>query len=1022
MRRPRDEQAEAGSGGESEKGSGPRERIELPLHPSVHAKHRDLPDEAFKPIEVPTEPVSRRRFLSLMGASAALAATTACQAAPGDTIVPYTKKPKDVIPGVADYYASTYQEGLIPYGVLVKAREGRPIHIDGNDEHPVFRGKTTLRTQAETIGLYNPQRLRGPRSGGKAASWAQCDARVVEALKDAASTRKPVLLLTRAVISPTRRAVIADLRKVLPGLKHVSWEPALTLTERGSSEALYGEGLMPRYHVDRARVVVCLDADLLGTMGNVVESIAGFAQNRKLSDPGEAMSRVYAFESRMSLTGSKADVRVPMRPSGAAPLAFAVAKALHAKHGVALPAGLTADVLAPFGLEEVARRYGVDAGVLGALVDDLAAAGEHSLVVAGPSLPQEAHGAAALLNTMLGAEGYTVDTSFSPDPVPLATASDMASLTREMASGTYAAAVFWETNPSYAMSDAEGFDKALEKVPVRVFLGLTEDETSRRCDVVLAVNHWLESWNDYEYSTDLLSVQQPLIRPLYETRQAEEVLLRWVKALSGSDDVETDYRTYLMGRWQREVYPAGTLATFQQYWVAAVHDGVLHREGVGPRPARKLKADAVADAAKRAAGTTDSAGMELLIEPDIRMWDGRYSEIGWLQELPDPITKTSWGNHLAISGADAKSLGVTDGDVMSVDVGGRSVALPALVQPGQAKGAVYTVLGYGREGHVAGGRGANLFPLVADDGSAAFFRPGARVARTGAHESLVRTQTDFSLHGRDIVRLWSLEEYAKNAGKQENENDLATLNPTLEWPEHKWGMAIDLSACVGCAACQIACQSENNVPVVGPDRVARGRIMHWIRSDIYYVGSEENPQVAHELMLCQQCDDAPCEPVCPVGATMHSDDGLNTQVYNRCIGVRYCSANCPYEVRRFNFFDYTSFITDPLDLAFNPEVTVRPRGVMEKCTFCVQRIRNGEQVAKDEGHPVRDGEIRTACQVACPADAIVFGDLKDPHSQVSRLSRSNRGFKVLENEGTRPAITYLAELRDPVGGVRKKNV
>jgi len=1010
-----------GDGGSEEKepDSAVHRRRQLPVHPSERSLHEEFPPDAFKPIEPPTEPVSRRRFLSLMGASAALAATTAC-AAPGDTVVPYTKKPKDVIPGVADYYASTFQEGLVPYGVLVKAREGRPIHIDGNDEHPHFEGKTSLRAQAETIGLYSPERLREPRLGGSPAGWTEANGRVATALQNAVTAKKPVLLLTPAVVSPTRRAVIAELHKAIPGLKHVAWEPALPLTDRAASSALYGEGLVPRYHVDRARVIASFEADFLGTMGNVAEMIGGWAQNRKATRPDEPISRLYAFESRMSITGSKADVRIPVRPSGAAQIAFAAAKVLHDQHGLRLPSGLSAEALSPFGLSEVAGRWGVDAAVLSSLADDLAGAGRESLVLAGPSLPEDAHAAVALVNTMLGAEGHTVDTSFSPDPVSLATPGDMARLIQDMKAGTYAAAVFWQTNPSYAVPDAVGFNEALAEVPLKVSLALSEDETAHRCDVVLPVNHWLESWNDYEPSTDLLSIQQPLIRPLYDTRQAEELLLGWARKLGGASERATDYRTYLMSRWQDEVYPKKTLESFQEFWVAAVHDGVLRRD-VTPRSPRELRTNAVEDAAATASSSKPPDGMELLIEPDIRMWDGRYAGIGWLQELPDPITKVSWGNFLSLSHADARKLGVSDGDLVSIEAGARRVTLSALIQPGQAEGAVYSVLGYGRDGDVAGGRGANLFPLVADDGSAPFVRPGAKIARATGHQDLARSQTEFSLHDRNIVRLWSMEEFAQQARPPENENELATLNGSLEWPDHKWGMAIDLSACVGCGVCQIACQSENNVPVVGPERVARGRIMHWIRNDIYYEGSPENPRVAHQVMLCQQCDDAPCEPVCPVAATVHSDDGLNEQVYNRCIGVRYCSANCPYEVRRFNFFDYTSFITDPLDLAFNPEVTVRPRGVMEKCTFCVQRIRNGVQVAKDEDHPVRDGEIRTACQVACPADAIVFGDLKDPNSDVYRLSRSHRGFKALEEEGTRPAITYLAELRNPAQGLGRKD-
>ncbi len=953
------------------------------------------------------ESMSRRRFLSLMAASAA--ATSACASPDRDTIVPYTKKPSDVVPGVANHYASTYQEGLVAYGVLVKAREGRPIHIEGNDEHPIFAGKTSHRAQAEIMGLYDAERLREPRLGGAPASWEKAQAAVAAALEKAARERKPVLLLTPAVISPARRAAIAALGRVLPGLRHVAWEPALSATERAAAEALYGTPVAPRYRVERAKVLALFEADLLGSMDAAVPAVAGYARGRMPSRPGEPLSRLYAFESRLSLTGTKADARVPVRPSAAAPLAFAVARLLHERHGLALPAGLSAGDLAPFRADRVAKRWGADPAVLSALARDLARAGRESLAVAGPSLPEEAHAAAGLLNAMLGAEGYTLEAAHSVDPGPLASPAEMARLARELAEGKYAAAVFWETNPSYAVSDADGFGAALDKTPLKVCLGLREDETSRRCDAVLPVNHWLESWSDYEASTDLLALQQPLIQPLYDTKQGEEIILGWVKALGAP--VETDPRAGLMARWRREVYPVGTLASFDEFWTAAVHDGVLRRDAAARAP-RRLRGSAVASSAKKAAAARPG-GLELLLEPDYKVWDGRYAGNGWLQELPDPVAKVCWGNFLSVSGADAKTFGLSDGDVAAVKVGGRSVELPVLVQPGQAAGAVFAALGYGRQGDVASGCGASVYPLVADDGSAPFLRSGVSVSGTGARRPLVRSQQEFGLHDRDIVRLWTPGEYARRAKTPEDTEELATLNDEPRWGEHKWGMAIDLSACVGCAGCQVACQSENNVAVVGPEQAARGRNMHWIRNDVYFVGDPANPQVAHEVMLCQQCDDAPCEPVCPVAASVHSEDGLNEQVYNRCIGVRYCEANCPYGARRFNFFDYTSSIQDPAELAFNPEVSVRPRGVAEKCTFCVQRIRNGEQIAKDEGRPLRDGDIRPACAAACPAEAIVFGDLKDPNSRVSRLARSDRGYKVLRELGTRPAVTYLAELKNP---------
>jgi molybdopterin-containing oxidoreductase family iron-sulfur binding subunit len=956
-----------------------------------------------------------------MGASAALAATVACKSPDQDTIVPYTKKPADVIPGVANYYASTYQEGLVPYGVLIKTREGRPIHIDGNDEHPVFKGKTSLRTQAEIIGLYSADRLRGPKLDGKASDWKSVQAYVASALKEAAASGKGVLLLTPAVISPTRRKVIETLREELPTLRHVEWEPVASPSERESAASLYGESLVPACHLDAANVIVAVEADFLGAMDSQVTAIAGYARRRKVQSPDEPMSRLYAVEGAMSLTGTKADHRLRLRPSQAARFLFAVAKTLNEKHGIALPPGFPAGALRPFDIDAIAGAQKLDREVVRAMTGDLAREGGKALVMAGPSLPSEAHAAAALINHMLGAEGKTVETAYSPKPLSLAATGDVAALADEMASGAFSAAIYWDVNPLHALPDPDGFRRAMQKVPLNVRLALEEDETAEACGAVLPVHHWMESWGDYEAATNVLSLQQPVIRPLYDTMQAEEILLGWVRALGGGS--ATDYRTYLMNRWRGEVYPQGTPVPFERFWTAAVHDGVIEIDA-GPRPPRTPNPVALKEAADRASSAGQPDGLELLLAPDKKLWDGRYANIGWLQELPEPVSKVCWGNTLALSMADARRLKLSDGDLASVSAKHGTLVLPVLVQPGQAEGVAFTTLGFGRTtGSVARGVGGNAFRLAGLDGTP-FLGRGLKVSPAGGNRPLVRTQEEFSLHGRDeyVAHLWSMAEYAREASKPRKKENLDSLYPKQDFPLHKWGMVIDQSACVGCAACEIACQSENNIPVVGPDRVSTGRIMHWIRIDGYHKGDPENPKVVHQPMLCQQCDDAPCENVCPVAATTHSPEGLNQMIYNRCVGTRYCSNNCPYKVRRFNFFDYTSFIKDPLDLAFNPEVTVRPRGVMEKCTFCVQRIRNGEQVAKDEGRPVKDGDIRPACAMACPADAIVFGDLKDKSSGVSRLSGSNRGYKVLEDLGTRPAITYLAELRNPANKREEDNV
>jgi Fe-S-cluster-containing dehydrogenase component/anaerobic selenocysteine-containing dehydrogenase len=975
----------------------------------------EFPAGASEGIPLPSEEdlPSRRRFLTSLAASAALAAGVACSRGGQDTIVPYTKKSAEVIPGIADYYASTCQEGRVAYSVLVKTREGRPIHIDGNDEHPHFQGKTSLRVVSDIMGLYSPDRLKGPLVDGAEATWEEADAKAVAALKEAAAGKGRALLLTGAVLSPTRRALIADLKKALPSLSHVQWEPALSGAVEEAALALFGAAIRPRHRFDLAKVILCLDADVLGAEGNAVEAIGGFSAARRPTKPDEPMNRLYAFEGRMSLTGSKADLRVPMRPAGMATLAFALARTLHDAHGVSLPEGLTPEALAPFDLAAVASAHGLEPSLLGHLAKDLAVAGSGALVVAGDALPPEAHTAAALLNVMLGAEGYTVEAAFAPDAPPLASASDMSNLVKEMASGAFTVCVTWEVNPAYALPDAEAWKSASKQIPHKIHLGLARDETSDGCQVVLPVHHWLESWNDFEPSTDLLSLQQPVVGALYDTRQGDEILLGWIGALGGG--APAAYRDYLMARWKSQVYSSAYPVAFENFWNAALHDGVLKRD-VPPRAPRAFNGRAAAEAAGRAAARAAEGGFELLLHPDLKVYDGRYADIAWLQELPDPVTKLTWGNAVAMSAKDAETLKVEEGDLVKVQAGDRSVVLPALVQPGQAQGVLSAALGYGRSaGSVAAGLGASLFPLAAGAGSSVFLRIGAAIAKADGHRKLIRTQDHFRMEGRDIVRQWTLGEYEEHAAHPEEAEHLPTLYPSKEFPVHKWGMAIDLSACVGCAGCSIACQSENNIPVVGPERVDEGREMHWIRIDRYYEGPLDNPKVAHQPMLCQQCDNAPCENVCPVAATTHSDEGLNQMAYNRCVGTRYCANNCPYKVRRFNYFDFTSTIKEPVDLAFNPEVTVRPRGVMEKCTFCVQRIQNGKQVAKSEGRALKDGEIKPACAMACPANAIVFGDLNDTESEVSRLSASNRGYKVLNELGTRPAVTYLADLKNPGG-------
>ena len=628
--------------------------------------HDEFPPGSAEPPEIPADLISRRRFIALVGASAALAATTGCSRIDRGTIVPYTKKPEEVVPGVADYYATTFQEGLTPYGVLVKTREGRPIHIEGNDAHPISAGKTSPRAIADVLRLYDPERLRQPLVDGRPATWNAALARVLPAFKDAASG-KQVLLLTGAILSPTTRALIAQLQGRLPGLKHCQWEPALCESQEAALRSCFGEALQARPRLDRATVVVSFESDFLS--GEDPEAVRQFAEKRKPGNPWELMNRLWAFEGGFSLTGSKADHRIPLRPSAASAAAFALAGLLVSRHGLRLPEGLAPGLFSTFEASKIASAAGIPAHVLEAAAADLAGAGREALVLVGPELPAEAQVACHLLNVLLGAEGYTADSSCSAACPALSTFADILKLTGSMDSGTYSAAVIWGVNPSHAHPDLRAWESALAKVPLRVRLSLFEDETAKACQVVLPENHWLESWGDYDPSADLLSLQQPASGKLYDTRQGEELMLAILNGLNVP--VPRDYLSFLKARWQKEVFPAGSAVPFGTYWDAALHDGVVRRQAA-TKPRRELDPAGVAEAVKTAERKLEQAsseGLELLLKPDCKIFDGRYANSGWLQELPDPITKLTWGNALGVSVSDSRKLGLGDGSVVTLEGG-----------------------------------------------------------------------------------------------------------------------------------------------------------------------------------------------------------------------------------------------------------------------------------------------------------------------------------------------------------------
>ncbi len=969
--------------------------------------------------------ISRRRFLSLLSASAALAAGTSCSKIDRGSIVPYTRRAAGIVPGVATYYASTFQEGLAAHGVLVKTREGRPIHIEGNAEHAVSRGKTNLRAIGDLLGLYDPDRLRAPVRGTSPCSWSDAEKALSDTLSDARLAGKQVLLLTGAILSPTQKALIEDLKTALPSLLHASWEPIAPFTEIAAIKSIYGETAIPVPRLDRADVILSLQSDFLGSETNAPIFAKDFVSRRTISSPSDAMNRLWVLEGCMSLTGANADQRLEVRPSKMAGVAFALAQLLHESHSIALPAGLSVADLAAFDPLTLAKSLKLELSLLKALAADLARARKTALVMSGLAIPQEAHIACQLLNIMLEAPGNTLEFHPAPEHPGLLSYTELAHIFQDAARGKFGAAVFWDANPGYAFPDNALWKSAVAHIPQTYRIGLYEDETATDCEWKLPEHHWLESWGDFDSSPGYISLRQPAIAPIYDTRQAEEFLLSCMRSVSF--DVRgmkrraaSGYLGYLKMRWESEMYSAGSPASFDAFWNAALRDGGLRR-APAKRAAQKINIEPVKNAlaADQSYGESESAGIELILTPSAGLYDGRYANNGWLNELPDPVTKAVWTNPLLVSISDAEKFAFGDGDVASVTAGSGAIELPVLIQPGQASGVVSLALGYGRQkGNVAAGIGANGYRLIDITSKDPFILRNARISGKGntARRPIPRTQNHSRMEGRDLARSWTIAAYAEKLGSGETApHHSASLIPDLKFPEHKWGMAVDLSACIGCSACVIACQSENNIPVVGPERVLAGRNMHWMRIDRYYEGDLKKPSVRHQPVFCQQCDNAPCEIVCPVNATTHSPDGLNQMAYNRCVGTRYCSNNCPFKVRRFNFFDYTSMKKEPEILAMNPEVSVRPRGVMEKCTFCIQRIQNTKQKAKIEGRLIEDGEIRPACAAACPSGAIVFGDLINPASRVAILSKSNRQYRMLEELGIKPSVTYLADISNPAG-------
>ena len=953
---------------------------------------------------------SRRDFLKLMAASFALAGVTACTRQPQEKILPYVKQPEEMIQGIPLQYATAMTVGGYATGLLVESHEGRPTKIEGNPDHPMSLGAANVFHQASILELYDPERTRTVLRAGEVSSWDEFMGELVNALaeqrpKEGAGLR----LLTETVTSPTLLAQIDDLLKKFPQAKWHQYEP--WNWDNGPQVVTAGGA----FDFSKAKLIVSLDSDFLFTHPASLAYARQFAKGRnatvEAADPaGAEMSRLYVAEPTPSITGSMADHRLPCAAADIGLLATALSGSQ-----------INPESLAEF--PPAAQRW------IAAVRKDLDAAKGASVVVVGEGQPARVHYMAAMLNLEYGSRGMGVhqpDATARPvqqadsrhpvslsaiDSARLMQTDPLADLSRAMHTGQVDLLVQIGGNAAYNAPADLDFAGAMGKVKRNVHLGLFYNETAQRSQWHLPLAHYLESWGDARAFDGTASVIQPLIMPLYEGRSAYELLDMLVleQTARGAYDIVREH-------WQTAVRIDG----FEKAWRKVIHDG-LATDIVLPLPERGLRPQPKAPPeAHDDLDTPSPSTVELVFKPDYTVWDGRFCNNGWLQETPKPITKLMWDNAALLSPRLAERLGVRNEDVVELTFQGRSVHAPVWITPGQAENSVTLHLGYGRTaaGSVGSGQGVNAYALRTSD--AMGFGSGLEIKKVpDVKWELANAQNHHSMEGRDVYRTGTLEEFRKNPGFAPAEDEVPGKDDTLYPPDHTypgyaWGMAIDLNTCIGCNACTIACQSENNIPIVGKGQVIKGREMHWIRVDGYYAGEDlDNPEFYHQPVPCMHCENAPCEVVCPVAATVHNPEGLNEQVYNRCIGTRYCSNNCPYKVRRFNFVQYADNVNLTVKMQRNPDVSVRSRGVMEKCTFCVQRINKAKITSQKEDRPLRDGEIQTACQQTCPTQAIVFGDVNDPSSRVSKLKKQGRNFGMLADLNTRPRTTYLARITNP---------
>jgi len=1004
-------------------------------------------DKEFVDLAVQEDPGhSRRDFLKMMGFSVAAASLAACEA-PIRKAIPYVNKPMDADAGIPNYYASTYMNGGDYCSIVVKVRDGRPIKIDGNSLSKVTLGGTSAQVEASVLSLYDNYRLRGPKVKGEASDWENVDKEVIAKLNEITAKGGQIRIVSNTILSPSTKAALEKFKAKYPTTKVVQYDPVSTYGLVKANQESLGAAIIPSYDFSKAKVIVSIGADFLGNWISPIEFTKQFAKTREINEEHRDMSRLYSFESNLSLTGANADYRSMIKPSQEGAVATQLYNLLSGNGGKS----------------EIAN--------LAKAAQDLKASQGASLVVAG-SNDKNIQIVVNAINNLLGNYGSTI--------LPNATVNfrqgndeEMNAFIAEAKDGKVDGVIFYNCNPVYDHPNGDVLGGALKNISLSVSTSTTPDETASASAYMAPDHHYLESWNDAEPKVNSFSLSQPAITPLFKTRQAPESFLTW----SGETDAE--YFSFVKEYWRSRFFAAqNTITDFQSFWDKCLYDGVYELTS----EARAITFTGNVEAALSALTSVKAGGeFELVIYESLGIGNGSHANNPLLQELPDPITKATWDHYVTISAKDAAAKGIdndAEGKTQLVDLtaNGKTIRVAALVQPGQAPGTLGVAIGYGRTnvGKVGEGIGANAYPLVSALGESLSFRvtSGVTLAKTEVAFQVAQTQIHQTYMGRhSVIQESVLSEFKKDAaaGREnpmvtdwDKKVDASTLSlwKGHEYNNHHWGMAIDLNTCTGCGSCVVACNVENNVALVGKQEVINRREMHWLRIDRYYSSdadpedykaaeiASENPEVVFQPMMCQHCNNAPCETVCPVAATTHSTEGLNMMTYNRCIGTRYCANNCPYKVRRFNWFKYhdnqqfyqsnPAMNTDLGRMVLNPDVTVRSRGVMEKCSFCVQRIQNGKLTAKRERRPVQDGEVVTACQAACASGAILFGDMNNKESKISKLLKIDhyidvtkdgktekvfnygidkkignpRAYRVLEDIGVKPNIFYLTKIRN----------